>query len=338
MKKKFAEPLAEHNRLLSIGKHDINDFKSIPTEKRAGIYFLLTLKPCTMQDIKVWQADRYEKVETYSTSCRDWAENYGLIAKDSKGRWHSLLPQCASYNAVVADGTIQPEWRIGDKPVRSDSGDNISKPAQSIDETFPAMEPISEMPKSVDEAIPAMETISELTKEMGLGKEIVKANIEEEKNNKLPDAQSIESDISQLLSNNNISNTEREASVLARIGQGKFRQKLKEYWGKCAVTGCAEFGILRASHIKPWADCNNQERLDHFNGLLLIPNLDSLFDQGLISFSDDGNIIISKFLSDSDRKLLGVSESMKINLAEGHKKYLITHRKNILKKFYFPTS
>jgi predicted HNH restriction endonuclease len=167
MKIKTAGSQAEHNRMMSAGKHDINDFKSIPTMKRAGIYFLLTLKPCTMQDIKVWQAARYEKVETYSPSCRKWAES-GLIAKDSTGRWHSLLPQCASYNAVVADGTIQPEWSIGDKQVRLDSGGKFSKAAKSTDETFRAME-----------------TVSELTKEVEMKKEIAKIqdNAETGKNN-----------------------------------------------------------------------------------------------------------------------------------------------------------
>ena len=61
------------------------------------------------------------KNHNYSHSCHEWAE-YGLIAKDSKNRWHSLLQQCPSYNAVVADGTIQPEGHIDEAylPTRED--------------------------------------------------------------------------------------------------------------------------------------------------------------------------------------------------------------------------
>ena len=83
-----------------------------------------------------------------------------------------------------------------------------------------------------------------------------------------------------------VSETEREAIVQSRVGQGKFREDLIRYWGKCAVTGCELIKILKASHIKPWRYSSNIERLDKFNGLLLIPNLDSTFDNGLISFDN----------------------------------------------------
>ena len=61
-----------------------------------------------------------------------------------------------------------------------------------------------------------------------------------------------------------------------------FRTALTSYWGgKCCVSGLSMEPLLRASHIKPWAVCDlDRERLDVFNGLLLIPNLDALFDAG----------------------------------------------------------
>lgn len=276
---------------------------------RAKLYKAICEKPLTMAELTRHPAN--VKNHTYSTSCREWAE-YGLIAKDSKGRWHSLLAECASYQCVVADGTVQPAWHIGGKQVHSGGGNKSSKTSQSRYEAFPAKR-----------------TVSKLIKKKDSPEAQIKADTA--KNKELSADQSIESDISQILSDKEIQNTERESYVLSRIGQGKFRLKLIEYWKKCAVTGCAEIGILRASHIKPWAKCNNQERMDHFNGLLLIPNLDSLFDQGLLSFADDGKIIVSEILSDSDRKLLGVNESMKINISEMHKGYLKYHRENILK-------
>jgi predicted restriction endonuclease len=50
---------------------------------------------------------------------------------------------------------------------------------------------------------------------------------------------------------------------------------------------------LIASHIKPWRSANNQERIDGSNGLLLAPHVDLLFDRGLISFTDEGSLLVS---------------------------------------------
>ncbi|MBF0240565.1 MAG: HNH endonuclease, partial [SAR324 cluster bacterium] len=121
--------------------------------------------------------------------------------------------------------------------------------------------------------------------------------------------------------------TEKQKVILSRIGQGIFRKNLIDYWGKCCVTGCMNFTLLKASHIKPWRCADNQERLDTFNGLLLIPNLDTTFDIGIISFNEDGNIIVSSKLDIQDRKILGLSVDFRINgLTETHKNYMEYHR------------
>lgn len=123
--------------------------------------------------------------------------------------------------------------------------------------------------------------------------------------------------------------TEKENVILSRVGQGLFRKKLIVYWGGCAVTSCKIINILKASHIKPWSLSNNQERLDLYNGLLLVPNLDAAFDSGLISFKDDGLIIISSNLNTKDMELLEINPRMKINLDQKHALYLNYHRENI---------
>ena len=126
--------------------------------------------------------------------------------------------------------------------------------------------------------------------------------------------------------------TERQAVIQSRIGQGKFRADLVQFWGRCAVTGCQKLEVLRASHIKPWRKSKNQERLDVYNGLLLTPNLDVAFDAGYISFDDDGKIIISRYLSGDDRDRLGIHLKLSISgLTKQHKKYLQYHRKHIFK-------
>ncbi|MBN1349057.1 HNH endonuclease [candidate division KSB1 bacterium] len=127
-----------------------------------------------------------------------------------------------------------------------------------------------------------------------------------------------------------LSETEREAIVQSRIGQGKFRADLISYWNGCAVTGCQRIELLRASHIKPWRDSTNEERLDVYNGLLLIPNLDVAFDNGMISFSNDGNIIISAPLSEGDKLKLAIYPDMQlVRINERHHKYLEYHRNNV---------
>ena len=123
--------------------------------------------------------------------------------------------------------------------------------------------------------------------------------------------------------------TEAERMVVQRIGQDLFRSALLDYWqGRCCVTGLAVPELLRASHIKPWAKCSSDnERLDVFNGLLLAPHLDALFDGGWISFSDQGGVLISKELSATARAQLGVSTAWCIQgLKTGHLGYLAHHR------------
>lgn len=121
--------------------------------------------------------------------------------------------------------------------------------------------------------------------------------------------------------------TERDAVRKSRIGQGRFRNELIQYWEGCAVTGITVRSVLRASHIKPWRDSDNQERLDRYNGLLLAPNLDALFDAGLISFTDAGRIVLSSKLSNNERSLLGVDDNLALRMVEEpHWKYLHFHR------------
>lgn len=133
--------------------------------------------------------------------------------------------------------------------------------------------------------------------------------------------------------NQNLQKTERESIIQSRVGQGQFRTGLIRFWGKCAVTNCQAVEILRASHIKPWRESSNAERLDVYNGLLLIPNLDVAFDSGFITFADDGKIMIGNSLVEQDRLKLGIDPEMKISgITQKHFRYLKYHRENVFKK------
>ena len=104
-------------------------------------------------------------------------------------------------------------------------------------------------------------------------------------------------------------------------------------WGS-SVTGLTLAEVLRASHIKPWAECEtDEERLDVFNGLLLAPHLDALFDKGLITFSDDGRMIYSRQLEYEHRQRLGLDDRLLRNvpLSDRHLKYLAWHRSKVFR-------
>lgn len=106
--------------------------------------------------------------------------------------------------------------------------------------------------------------------------------------------------------------TEREQVIAARLGQGLFRERLLQRWTCCAVTGCVNPRLLRASHIKPWRDSTNEERLNIDNGLLLCAGLDAAFDAGLITFRNDGRILASPLLARADAASVGIRDDMKL--------------------------
>jgi putative restriction endonuclease len=92
-------------------------------------------------------------------------------------------------------------------------------------------------------------------------------------------------------------------SSTARRAQDVFRSALMDYWnGRCPLTGTTDPALLRASHIVPWSDCNDEQRLDVHNGLLLSALWDAAFDCGLVSFADNGSVLASSQLSETSRR------------------------------------
>ena len=135
--------------------------------------------------------------------------------------------------------------------------------------------------------------------------------------------------------------TEAERLVVQRVGQDIFRRGLFEYWdGRCALTGIGVPELLRASHIKPWADCDTDaERLDVFNGLLLAPHLDAAFDAGFITIAAAGTVLLSNALPPDARSVLGLDRSLKVHgLHRGHRHYLPWHRAKVFRRTVENTS
>lgn len=138
--------------------------------------------------------------------------------------------------------------------------------------------------------------------------------------------------VNSILSDESLTRTQKEQQILARVGQGVFRSKLIKRWAGCAVTGCSDLRVLVASHIKPWSKSTNAQRLDPNNGLLLTPNIDRLFDQGLISFSDRGRIMLSGLLSPKVMAQLGIEVGMSFRIAAAHKPFMAFHRDHVFTK------
>jgi hypothetical protein len=128
--------------------------------------------------------------------------------------------------------------------------------------------------------------------------------------------------------------TEVERVVVQRVGQDIFRQGLLDFWeGRCPITDLAVPQLLRASHIKPWADCaSDAERLDVFNGILLAPHLDAAFDSGFITVANDGAVIVAGELDEPARRVLAIDKPLHVRgLAEGHRAYLLWHRERVFR-------
>jgi hypothetical protein len=103
----------------------------------------------------------------------------------------------------------------------------------------------------------------------------------------------------------------KETLIRARRGHGRYRQDLEKVESGCRLTGLIDRRHLRATHIKPWCVSSDEEKLDPNNGLMLSPHIDHLFDRGYISFTDQGELLVSKFLNPvvlSDWKLKGSSK------------------------------
>lgn len=141
--------------------------------------------------------------------------------------------------------------------------------------------------------------------------------------------QLISDDIDEIIQNPEITSTDKSMWVKTRVGQGHFRELLIEHWGQCALTGYMATNFLVASHIKPWRAANDVERLDAFNGILLLPNLDKAFDLGYISFNEKGAVKLSEFIEAPER--LGITDGMGIQLTPQHQDYMAYHREHIFR-------
>ena len=130
-----------------------------------------------------------------------------------------------------------------------------------------------------------------------------------------------------------LDHTQKEQIILARRGQGVFKNNVSKIEHHCRVTKVDRMEHLRASHIKPWRDANNSERLDGENGFLLTPSIDHLFDRGFISFADNGQLILSPSAHLLSLERMGIPPDGQLNVGafhQGQRNYLNFHRDSVL--------
>jgi putative restriction endonuclease len=127
--------------------------------------------------------------------------------------------------------------------------------------------------------------------------------------------------------------TEKRALVAARRGQGRFRQGVSYVEPECRFTRVRNPVLLVASHIQPWHRCStNDQRLDPFNGLMLTPTYDRLFDRGLVSFSTDAHLMLSPHLPNEDIQKIRMDPTLLTDPFRTEQlKYLAYHREHIFK-------
>ena len=123
------------------------------------------------------------------------------------------------------------------------------------------------------------------------------------------------------------------ALVRARRGQGDYRHNVEQVEKACRITGLFDRRHLRARHIRPWRESDDQQKLDGQNGLLLAPHLDHLFERGFIAFADDGELLVSKHLNPAVFETWGLGLRRNVGtFTPAQQQYLAYHREHVFER------
>ncbi|MDI3463574.1 MAG: hypothetical protein OJF50_002395 [Nitrospira sp.] len=151
--------------------------------------------------------------------------------------------------------------------------------------------------------------------------------------NELPDLSGLEREDAEIIKRTDIGPTEKRQLIQARCKQGIFRANVRHCETACRVTGISIPEHLIASHIKPWRESTDEERINGYNGLLLAPHIDHLFDGGWISFKDDGSLLISQSLNQDVLAAWSISDQLTLKpFSHKQTEFLKYHREHVFKK------
>lgn len=144
----------------------------------------------------------------------------------------------------------------------------------------------------------------------------------------------LEKEEDEIIEDETLSETEKETIVRARKGQGEYRKKLLEECPICPITMVSDDRLLIASHIKPWAHSEKDEKTDPKNGFMFTPTYDFLFDRGFITFTNEQKMVVSPWLSKMTCSKLSLVDGKKYPLLPMDEKrivYLEYHKTKIFK-------
>lgn len=123
------------------------------------------------------------------------------------------------------------------------------------------------------------------------------------------------------------------ANVMALVAQRArhdlFAKRVKKVWGKqCALTGLSAPRLVQACHLVPWVDAEPLEQTSGHNGLMLCAHLHALLDSHLISFDDEGKLLLASGLDSNLRRLVlvGGRTSLRKRPAKAQTAFLKRHR------------
>lgn len=136
-------------------------------------------------------------------------------------------------------------------------------------------------------------------------------------------------DLHRIEDDKTVPETQRLQLAKARVGQGLFRKRVILLDQACRVTGVSDKRLLIASHIKAWKDSNNAERISGYNGILLSPHVDALFDDHLITFEDDGKMHVHLSLPDDVLERWSIDPSKRVEGFRPEQAQFLEHHRNV---------
>ena len=143
-----------------------------------------------------------------------------------------------------------------------------------------------------------------------------------------PNADVLE-DLHRIEEDKTVPETQRLQLARARVGQGLFRKRVILLDQVCRVTGVSDKRLLIASHIKSWKDSSNAERISGYNGVLLSPHVDALFDDHLITFEDDGQMHVHLSLPDDILDRWSIDRSKRVEAFRPEQTSFLKHHRSL---------
>ena len=136
--------------------------------------------------------------------------------------------------------------------------------------------------------------------------------------------------VEEIIMRTDIGETQKTQIINSRRGQGVFKAQVRQIERACRVTKVSNPRHLIASHIKPWSKSNDAEKISGYNGLLLAPHIDHLFDKGFISFENNGNLILSKQVDHEVLNQWAIDKAINVGAFRPEQKLFLDYHRDVV--------